>query len=163
MRQDPREPWIIRGKITAVRTDTAPKRPAVRGRDAYSRAQHVAGNPVADQTQSNPVISIAHFVDQHARTAVVVDDDDVRIAVIVDVAKGRAAPNLRQTNCCPGLRGNVFEVAVVDVVKELLRLMEWKPIAGARKRLDDIHRAIDDEKIGPAVIVVVNPFWTRSR
>ena len=54
------------------------------------------GRRSADQPQPDPVVAAADVVDQQPRRAVVVADQHVDVAVVVDVAERRAAADLRQ-------------------------------------------------------------------
>ncbi len=103
------------------------------------------------------MVTIADVVDQQPQRPVVVGDDDVGVAVVVEVAEGRAPTDLRQPECGARRRRHVLEAAVPKVAKQLLALMQWKRIARLRERLDGLHRAVDGQQIEPAVVVVVEP------
>src|SRR5262249_59810027 len=69
------------------------------------------------------------FIEQHPHRPVVVRDNDVDVAVVVDVAKRRAAANLRSLQRRAALRGHVPEAAVRLMVQPLVALVERQRLA----------------------------------
>ena len=61
-----------------------------------TRAPSMSRPAGSDQPQAEPVMAVADLVDEQARRPVVVADEHVHVAVVVDVAKRRAAADLRQ-------------------------------------------------------------------
>src|ERR1041384_4949486 len=54
--------WIIRRKIAAITSHSSPKALALRNDDLHPRSQHVPLSFVVNQTQSQPMVSIADLI-----------------------------------------------------------------------------------------------------
>ena len=57
------------------------------------------------------MVAISHVIDQQANTARIVGNDDVGVAVVVDVAKGGAPTDFHQIEHAACAIGHVFETA----------------------------------------------------
>ena len=112
---------------------------------------------LADEPQTDPVVAAADVVDQQPGLAVVVGHQDVHVAVVVDVAERRAAADLRQLKRGAAARGDVLESPVAQIAEQQLSLVQRKGIVDVSQRLDRLHRAVDDERVEPAVVVDVEP------
>ena len=108
-----------------------PQRRCAGARDGNARAEHVASRSRANQPQPQPVVTLIDAVDEETHGAGAVADEDIGVAVVVDVAEGRAAAGLDELKCLPGARGHIFEPAA-DVAQEQLLLPERKRIVVAR-------------------------------
>src|SRR5256885_4308291 len=109
------------------------------------------------------MLLIADVVEEQLRRPVVVRDDDVGVAVVVDVSEGRAAADRGAPEHRAGARWHVIEASVREVSKQLLRLVQRKRIVRLRQRLNRLHGAVDGEQIEPAVVVVVEPRRAEAR
>src|SRR6185295_4231900 len=93
---------------------------------------------------------------KYAQAAIVVADYKVDGAVVVQVADGEAATDLGQPEGGSRHGARLLVAAVAQVVEKLLCLVQWKRILGAHQLLDHVHRAVGDNDVEPAVVVVVD-------
>src|SRR5205823_5903756 len=113
--------------ITAVRPRPAPQRGPGRTHQGDARAHHVAVLLRTDKPEPDPVTAIADVVDQQARRTGIVDDDDVGVSIVVDVAECRAAADFDQIENGTRAAGDVLEAGAY-VVKQLVSLSKRKRI-----------------------------------
>ena len=80
-------------------------------------------------------------------------DDDVDVAVVVEVSEGAAAASGGRGDAGAALRGDLFEPSVAQVAVEVLVLGIW----GFDVQLFDlgIDVAVAEQNVGPAVVVHV--------
>jgi len=80
-------------------------------------------------------------------------DDEVEVAVIVEIAEGAAARGCRSRNSGAGVERNIIEAAVAKIAIEKFAL--W--VTGFGGELFDfgIDVAIADEDVGPTVVVKI--------
>src|SRR5213078_2370846 len=96
---------------------------------------------------------------QDDRGSVVAVDRNVDPSVIVEVAEGSASCRYRRRENGTALRRDIREAALI-VSQEQRRLQIAK---GGLSQLDVIHHvALSDEKVEPAIVVIVNPFRSPS-
>ena len=109
------------------------------------------------------MVPVVDLVDEKADGPVRVGDDDVGIAVVVDIAKRRAAADLRRLECRTGAIGDVFERATSQILKQLIRLLKRERVVGSEgvKVLGD--EAVDGQDVEPAVIVEIEPASAKPR
>src|SRR6188474_2295572 len=90
---------------------------------------------------------------KEVRRVVNVVDDDVDVAVVVEIGEGGAARSLFSRNRWTKLRAHVGEAAVVKIAVDHLRF----PVSGFRlQRINfRIHMAVDEEQIEPAIVVEI--------
>src|SRR5258708_20897113 len=102
-----------------------------------------------------PVISVADPVTQNDGGAVVAVDRNVDQSVIVEIPEGSAPCRYRRCENGTALRRDIREAALI-VSQEQRRLQVAK---GGFGELDVIHHvAFSDEKVEPAIVVIVNLF-----
>src|SRR5688572_2505514 len=89
-----KDPRIVGGGVAAVRPRPPPQRRALFAKDTDPCAEHVAGRLAADEPQSEPAIAVADVVEQKPHRPAVVGDDDVGVAIIIQIAERRAATYL---------------------------------------------------------------------
>ena len=117
---------IVRRRVAAVRPRAPPERRAVlRAIDSDARAEHVARR-TALPTSRRPsqCFRLPTLLISSRSRPVVVADDDVDVAVVVDVAERRAAADLGQLRTtAPACARDVLEPAVAEIAEQLLPLM----------------------------------------
>src|SRR5919108_560541 len=69
--------------------------------------------------------------------------------------EGEAAADFRERESRARGRGGLLVAAVAEIAEQLLRLMQRQRIAGAHQLLDHVHRAVRDDDVEPAVVVVI--------
>ena len=122
------------------------------GRSAWPVDRDVSAQRVAVvgyEPQAQPGLVLADLVEEQARRPVAVDDDDVQIAVVVDVTEGSGAADFGRLEDRAGLGGDLRERAVAEVVEELVGLPQGVGIALPDQRVHADHGAVDDEKVEP--------------
>ena len=107
----------------------------------------------ADGAEGDPVIGGANLIDKEAGRGVHVADDGGKFAIVPEIADGEAARRFRHGDARAGGCGNVSERAVAIVVIENARLLV---IAAEMLHVHfGIDVAVDEEQIGPAVVVKI--------
>ena len=61
---------------------------------ADARSQHIPRTLGSDESQSYPGVTAPHLVDEETDRTLIVRDDDIRVAVVVDIAESRAAAHV---------------------------------------------------------------------
>src|SRR2546425_7120298 len=127
---------------------------AGRMRDAAeARADGAAVGLHADQLDLEPIVLRREIAAE--KLGIIVDgiDDDVEVAVIVEIAEGAAARGDGNGDAGAGLGGDVGETAVAEIFVEQLLLR----VAGFGLELLDfgIDVAVANENVGPAIVVHV--------
>ncbi len=112
------------------------------------------GEPQPDPVRPRPA-SLAERVHQQLRRTGVVGDEHVFVAVVVDVAKRRAASHLRLQEDRTRLRGDVLEAAVAQVAEQQLALVHRKRVR--RRAFSRLDAAVDREQVEPPVVVEIEP------
>ena len=111
------------------------------------------GEGSADEPEGDPVIGGRKVVDEKAGRSVHVADDGGELAIVPEIADGEAARRTRSGDSGTGVRGDVGEGGVAVVVIKDARFLE---IAAEMLAIDfGIDVAIDEEKIGPAVVIEI--------
>ena len=101
------------------------------------------------------------LVQQQPHGAAVGRDDDVDVAVVVDVAERGASADLGALEGRPAVAARIDEAPVAGIVEQLVLHLERVRLAALR--LDCIDGAVGDEEIEPAVVVVVEPVGAEAR
>ncbi len=118
------------------------------------RTDAVAIGFAADGVKRYPVIAIVNVVHQQHRWRVHVADHRGHAAVIPQIAGRQPARRTYRRNPGPGIGGNIGERSVAFVVIQNLRLFE---IAAKVLAVHfGINVAIDEQQIGPAVVVHID-------
>ena len=116
-------------------------------------ADGVAVGAGADQAQAEPVILVAGNVDEQHGVVAEVIDDCFKAAVVEEVGDGEAAAGRGSVSPGPESLQISLNFAVAEVVVEEARFaIEGAKIGGVDLGVDV---AVDDEEIGPAVVVDV--------
>ena len=118
-----------------------------------ARADAAAVGLGADGPHFNPVVGEFGVATKKLREVVYRVDDNVDVAVVVEVAEGAAAACGRIGDSRTNLERNIREVAVAEVAIEQLALT----VSGFGFQLLDfgIDVAVADQNVGPAVVVVI--------
>src|SRR5438309_2604755 len=119
---------VVGGAVAVGRADFA-ARGAVIGGHVDAGADPVPVAPSALQAELQPVAEAAVLVDQQRGRPLVGNQKNAEVAVVVDVAEGRAAADVRGREPWARLRRNVLELAVPAIQEELVGLGP----AGARR------------------------------
>src|SRR5262249_5534604 len=112
-------PDVARRQVAAVCAHPPPERGTPGSLDTHPAADP---EPVAWsllESHFQPVLLAARLVDEQANGTVVVGEDDIDVAVVVDVAKRGATTDLGTREHWPARRAGVFEAASFQVVKQL--------------------------------------------
>jgi len=149
---------VVLGEIAAAAADFVDLRMGIffaggMGDAPEARADAAAIGFCADGFDFDPVVAGARIAAEELGEIVDSVDDDVEVAVIVEVAEGAAARGHGRGDAGAGVVGNVIEAAVAEIFVEQLALR----IAGFGLELLDfgIDVAVADENVGPAVVVHV--------
>src|SRR5882762_27949 len=108
---------------------------------------------LADGVERDPMVAVAQIVHQQHRRRVHVADHRGHAAVIPQIADGQSASRTYRRDSRPRIGGNIGERSVAVVVIEDL----WLPEIAAKVLAVHfgINVAIDEQQIGPAVIIHV--------
>ena len=107
----------------------------------------------ANRADFDPIVFVGGVAADELWRSVDAIDDEVEIAVVVEIAEGTAARGGGSRNSGAGVKRDVFEVAVAQIAIEKLALR----IAGFGGELFDfgIDVAVADEDVGPTVVVKI--------
>src|SRR5450432_2896176 len=128
------------------------------------RGARTDGEPVKGcrfELQNEPMAALARLVTKQAHGSVVVGYQNVDSPVVIDVAEsGRTADffNLKRRTGKAGGLTEWFPAALV--VKQLLALGITRDSAAIRSR--ERYGAVSDEKIQPAIVVIVEPLHAET-
>ena len=100
------------------------------------------------------MVAVSEVIDQKPDRTAVVRDDDVCVAVVIDVAERSTAADFGQREHPARLAGDVLEAAVAEVSKQLLPLIVRKP---AVRPPFQRHFPVDREDVEQAVVVEIKP------
>src|SRR5260221_247277 len=130
----------------------------VRVRDAsHSRAEHVSPAIGSHQPEPDPVLALADVVEQQAKRTARVGDDDVDIAVVVDVAERRTATHVGDAERGTGPVRDLLETSAAQIPEQLGPLLQRERLAPC-DRVDVLRdSSVDGEQIEPAVVVEIKP------
>jgi len=149
---------VVLGKITAAAADFVNLRMkrffASEMRDAFEpRTDAAAIGFRADGLDFEPVVAGARIAAQELRKVVDGIDNDVEVAVVVEVAESAATRGDRSGNAGTCVVGDIIEASIAQILVKQLALR----IAGFGLELLDfgIDVAIADEDVGPAVVVEI--------
>src|ERR1043165_8434341 len=98
-------------------------------------AEHVTVETFTQKPQAQPVILISDSVQEEPRHAIVICDEHIRVAVVVDVSESRAATDLKQTKSLASLLRDFKEASSALVMKELVRLPQRIRVASVSQIL----------------------------
>src|SRR5207244_7245098 len=122
--------------------------------DLNARPQHVAAAR-SGEAQAQPMGPVAVVVDEETRWAVEICNDDVGVAVVVDVTEGRPAAGCEDPEGGAGLVGDICELAVPGIAKQEIALLERKRVVPSS--LLAMQRPVHGQDVEPAVVVEVDP------
>src|SRR2546423_7454056 len=94
----------------------------IRSCNLYARASSVAIGFSSDQQNFQPVIGVAAIVAQQLWSLPIVVDEDVQIAIVIEVTDRRSTADLRQEKIRPELIADVLKDAAAGVAEHELRL-----------------------------------------
>src|SRR3954452_22934925 len=103
------EPAVVGGEVPAAAVHLAILAPAARLHPDLG-SQPFPVPALAAQAQGEPMAAARTVISQHQRRPFAVGDDEVDIAVVVDVAGGGAAADERPLEVVTRARGGVAEV-----------------------------------------------------
>ena len=105
---------------------------------------------------AEPYGLIANSIDQQARRTAVIGDQEICVTVIVDIAGRHAAADFR--HCERGARLIAYVLKPpADVPEQLVSSIQRVDFRASRLRLKQCDAAVYDNKIQPAVVVVIQP------
>src|SRR6478736_5406769 len=76
----------------------------------------------SNQAKENAVIRICSLIDEKRRRFANIEDDDVEITVVVDVAKSRAPPGFQDSRVQANSVRHLLERTIPKIAKQLNRL-----------------------------------------
>ena len=146
------QPQVVLRIVAAAAADFLPLL-AVGGDEAHQRADGVAVRLRAHELQRHPMALAGLIEAEEIGRVVQVVDDDVDVAVVVEVGKGGAAAGLRRRHRRAELLGDVGEAPVAEVAIDDFALL----VAGFGLELPHlgIDVAVDEEQIEPAIAVEI--------
>src|SRR5262249_53079996 len=116
---------IVRGAVARICPHTSPQDWTLRAGQCDTRSAHVAVRLLSLHAQPQPMLSMADIVDEETRRAVVINNEDVRIAVVIHISEGHPSTPLRYHECRARLMSNIPKVPISKVSEQQLRLVEW--------------------------------------
>ncbi len=108
--------------IAGTRLDHVPRLTAVGQLQSDFRADAVAVRRYALRLYAQQIILIAAVIAQQSRRPVVSGDEKIGVAVVVEIAVGRASRNCRVLHGSPQFRSHGFKAFLSEVAKQVRRL-----------------------------------------
>src|SRR6185437_15393227 len=105
--------------------------------------------------QAHPWLRRPDLVQENPQQSIVVGNDEIDAAIIVEVTDGKASPDLGKRECASRSVSHIFEMSVAEIVQQLLCLMQRKGVMRPDLFFDYMDGAVGDDDIGPTVIVVI--------
>src|SRR4051812_27440883 len=115
------------------------------------------------QSNHEPVVVVQRtiLVQKKPNSAIVVGDNDVHCAIIVDVPESGAAAHFRQCKRRSSRLGHFLELlSLALIMKQLIWLAER--VRDPSQGLYAIHGAVGDKQIELSIIVIVKPFGAET-
>ena len=103
------------------------------------------------------MVTVRFAVHEYSQFSVGVADDDVGVAVVVDVAECCSPPDVRDLEHRAGAARDVLEAAGAQVPVQLRRHLERERIVRPGEGFDGGDAAVGDEQIQPAVAIEIQP------
>lgn len=97
------------------------------------------------------MLAVTAEVHEQAYGATVVGDENVRVAVAVDVAEGCAAAHLDPRERLPHLSDDIPERVVTAIGDEPIGLAQGVGVVRLGPLVDGAHVTVGDEQVQPAV------------
>src|SRR6185503_21128100 len=94
--------------------------------ELHARTKRVALS--THQPQPDPIRARTDVVHEHTDRAVVVRDDDVGVAIVVEIAECRTAADVLVRERAASAIGDLLEAALAHIAKELTTLLEAEPL-----------------------------------
>ena len=95
-------------------------------------------------------------VDQQTGGPVVVDHQDIRVAVIVHVSESNSAAHLGQGYDATAFLTHIFIPAISEVVEQQFLLLQGITVARPGLCFDGLDLAIRYENVQPSVVIIVD-------
>src|SRR5882757_5970799 len=117
----------------------------------YARAYGIAVRGSSDKMETEPVVLALCQIDEEHRAVAEIVDDCFDPSIIEEVGDSEASAGAGFSEAGTGGRADVFELAVAEIFIEESRLA----VEGAEFGRVDlwVDMAVDDEKLGPAVVI----------
>ncbi len=154
---------VVRRTVAAVRSNPPPNRRTFRWNDLNSRPQHVSIHALSYELETNPVLLVARLVDQQSDPCVVVNQQDIGVAVVVHVSEGHPTADFLHLEGLAPLARNIFKCAVASVVIELVSLIQRVGITRSYAVCQNSYGTRGDCDIQPTVVVVIEPARSERR
>src|ERR1039458_3563479 len=142
------EPHVAGAQVAAGRIDLAILRDSAGG-DAHLGAEAETVAFPAPRLDGQPVIAVAAIVAIEQRRAAAIGDDDVEVAVVVEIGDGGAAAHVLDAKRRSALGRNVLEAAAADVLVEKvallvaeLRVVEFHVVGDVTVGAEDVQTAV---------------------
>ena len=101
------------------------------------------------------MVAASGLIRQQPRGPVVVENQDVRVSIVVDISKRRSATHFRQLEHGPGGLGHFLKLAVSQIPEQLIGLVQWIRIFGPGQRLNPFDVSVDSQNIQQAIVVEI--------
>ena len=115
-------PCVARAQIAAIGVNTAPERRLALAKHGYARSDSVAVSMFCLQPNHKKPVTWRCLIQEQPHWTVVVADDDIDVAVIVDIADCRTPADIASLKCRTSSIRDVVEAPRFDVSKELISL-----------------------------------------
>src|SRR5262249_32781911 len=90
--------------------------------DFDARSDSAAVTARAFETQCDPMIPVATFISVKTRSIVHIDDENVDVAIIIEVAESGASRRLRRQQVAAKIARHLFELPAAGVAIEFFSL-----------------------------------------
>src|SRR5882762_8680903 len=125
-----------------------------------ARANGAAVGFCAYALDFEPVVFGARIIAQERRRLVHVDDGDVDVSVVVEIAEGGASAAAGLSDGGPACRADVDETPLAEILVQDLSLFEGDVEPAGVDFREDV--AVGHEDVGPAIVIEVEETYSPS-
>src|SRR6185503_6379356 len=107
------------------------------------------------------MISVPHLIEKQPRWSIVVRDQKIGIAIVINITERSTTPNFQQRKL--RLIDDLNKTPFPRIAKQLIRLAQRKRILLPHQLRQQLHCAIRDEQIEPPIVVVIKEERAETR
>src|SRR5258708_6045724 len=101
------------------------------------------------------MVSIADLIKKQPCRPVVVGDQDIGVAVVVDITKGCAATDFEKLESLAGRARDIDELSSAVIMKELIRRAQGISVPLACQLRQKLNGPIRNKQIEPPIVVII--------
>src|SRR5215510_7086859 len=109
------------------------------------------------------MVSIANLIKQEPRWSIVVGDQQICIAIVINITGGYAATDFEQRKLRSRLGAHFDETSLSGIAKKLVRFAQRERIFLAYQVRQQLNSSVGDKQIEPAIVVIIKEESAKTR